>query len=87
MPYWNFEQTTETFQKLVMMLVLLHASSLLWWSYNATFMYYEYLINAALILNRIFVSKKGETLPIMMDSCVCARQRVKISCVLLTGLR
>ena len=87
MPNWNFEQTPETFQKLVMMVLLLHASSVLWWSYNATFMYYEYLINAALILNRIFVLEKGETLTIMMDSCVCARQRVEISRILLAGLR
>ena len=47
----------------------------------------EYLINAALILNRIFVSEKGENLTIMMDSCVCARQRVQISCILLAGLK
>ena len=43
-------------------------------------MYYEYLINAVLILNRIFVSEKGETLTIMMDSCVCATQKSHVYC-------
>jgi len=58
MPYWNFEQTTENFQKLVMMLLLLDVFSLLWWSYNATFMYYEYLINAVLMDSCVFVPDK-----------------------------
>ena len=42
------------------MLLLLHASGLLWWSYSATFMCYEYSVRAAFIFyNCMFVPEKG----------------------------
>jgi len=42
---------TSALPYMVMMLLLFHTSSLLWWSYSAIFMWYEYsCMHAAFIL-------------------------------------
>ena len=40
---------------------------LLWWSYNATFMYYKYLINAVLMDSCVFVPDKEWNLMYIVD--------------------
>ena len=67
-----------------MMLLLLHTSRLLWWSYSATFMCYEYSCMQYSFCNRMFVPEDVWNLAIFMNSCTCARQRVGIwlySCI------
>ena len=69
---------------MAMMLLLLHTSRLLWWSYSATFMCYEYSCMQYSFCNRMFVPEDVWNLAIFMNSCTCARQRVGIwlySCI------
>ena len=69
---------TSALPYMVMMLLLLHTFGLLWWSYSAIFMCYEYSCMQHSFCNRMFVPEDEWNLAIFMDYCVCARQEMEI---------